>query len=147
MRVSGQDMTGARAWHYPGTRSRLLLVITALTAFCMPVLARAQSTEPGQPNPELFAVRFTTGPNWDETRPANEQEHFRDHSANLSQLRKQGRIVLGARYGEVGLVVLKARSIEEARSFIDRDPSIKAGIFRYSVDEFNVFYQWVPETN
>ena len=112
MRVSGRDVSAARARHCPETCFRLLLVIAALTALCMPGLPRAQSTEPGQANPVLFAVRFTTGPNWDETRPANEQEHFRDHSANLSQLRKQGRIVLGARYGEVGLVVLKARSIE-----------------------------------
>ena len=53
-----------------------------------------------------------------------------EHSAKLKKLRDEGRIRIGARYGEVGLVVLGAASIDEARAWIDADPAIRGGTFR-----------------
>jgi hypothetical protein len=87
----------------------------------------------------LFAVRFTTGPNWDSSKSPNAQAHFAEHSANLSRLRKEGVLVIGARYGEVGLVVLRVPDEDAAKAQIALDPSIDAGTFVAQIDRFMPF--------
>jgi uncharacterized protein YciI len=88
----------------------------------------------------LFAVEFRTGATWNAALPPGQQAFMREHSANLKKLRDEGRIRIGARYGEVGLVVLEAASIDEARAWIEADPAVKAGTFRYTINPFGVFY-------
>jgi hypothetical protein len=97
----------------------------------------AQTAEPKVP---LFAVEFRTGPKWDSAKPAQEQTHFREHSANLKRLRDAGSLKLGARYSDKGLVVLAAATEAEARSEIEKDPTVQAQVFAYEVHPFNVFY-------
>jgi uncharacterized protein YciI len=93
----------------------------------------------GTPPVRTFAVEFRTGPGWDKAKPPNQQKHFSDHSANLRKLRQEGRIVLGGRYGEVGLVLLRATSEEDARALIGADPSIAAGVFVVAVSPWSTF--------
>jgi uncharacterized protein YciI len=88
----------------------------------------------------LFAVEIRTGPQWNAALPPGQQLLMREHSANLRKLRDEGRIRIGARYGEVGLVVLEAATIEEARVWIEADPAMRAGIFRFEIHPFGVFY-------
>lgn len=88
----------------------------------------------------LFAVEIRIGTKWDTTKPAQEQPYFREHSQNLRRLRDAGSLVMGARYGEVGLVVLAATDAAAARAMMDADPSIEAGTFRYTLHPFSVFY-------
>jgi uncharacterized protein YciI len=88
----------------------------------------------------MFAVEFRTGSSWDTGKPPHEQRFFRDHSANLKRLRDEGRLVLGARYSDKGLVVLAAASESEARSLIDVDPSVQYKVFVYEIHPMNVFY-------
>jgi len=87
----------------------------------------------------LFAVRFTVGPNWDAAKAPNEQAHFAEHSANLSRLRKEGVLVIGARFGEVGLVVLRLPDEEAVKAQLARDPSIERGTFKAQIDRFMPF--------
>ncbi len=102
---------------------------------------RLESPNPvAQDTLPLFAVQIRTGARWDAAKPPQEQRHFRDHSANLKRLRDAGHLVAGARYSEVGLVILTAESEAQARAMMDQDPSFEAGIFRYEVHPFDVFY-------
>jgi uncharacterized protein YciI len=94
---------------------------------------------PGAPVLKTFAVEFRTGPGWDKAKPPGEQKHFADHSANLRKLRQEGRIVLGARYGEVGLVLLRAADEAEARALLAADPSLAAGVFTAQIHPFSAF--------
>jgi uncharacterized protein YciI len=96
--------------------------------------------EPPAVEPRLYAVEIRVGPKWDAAKPAGEQAYFREHSANLRKLREGGQLVLGARYGDKGLVVVSAPSAEAARALIDADPSIAHGTFSYELHEFRVFY-------
>jgi uncharacterized protein YciI len=112
-----------------------------------PAALRAQSAAPSAPasaapgaEPRLFAVEIRTGPAWDAAKPPQEQAHFRDHSRHLNRLREQGSIVLGARYGDKGLIVLSAASEAEAHALMQPDPSMQAKVFVYELFEFNVFY-------
>ena len=94
---------------------------------------------PGTPPLRTFAVEFRTGPAWDKAKPPNEQKHFADHSANLRQLRQEGRIVVGGRYGEVGLVLLRATSEEEVRTLLAADPALAASVFTASIHPWSTF--------
>ena len=101
-----------------------------------PVAAPAQIAEKPEP---VFAVTFRTGPGWDPSKAPNEQVHFADHSVNLRELRASGNILLGGRFGEIGLILLKAPSEAEARAMIVRDPSVQAGVFKAEVQAWSPF--------
>lgn len=94
----------------------------------------------------LFAVQIRVGDKWDAAKPPQDQLHFRDHSANLKRLREEGHLVVGARYSDVGLIILEADSEAQARAMMDEDPSFAAGIFRYEVHPFSVFYPGTLES-
>jgi uncharacterized protein YciI len=102
---------------------------------------------PGQASPQgsapdspLFAVEFRTGPGWDSSKPASEQAHFREHSANLARLRKEGRVVVGARYSDKGFIVMTGSSADDVRVLLDADPAVQRRVFDVEVNEFFVFY-------
>ncbi|MES2956565.1 MAG: YciI family protein [Pseudomonadota bacterium] len=88
----------------------------------------------------LFAVEIRTGPQWNAALPPNQQPMMREHSINLRRLRDEGRVRLGARYGEVGLIVLEASSLEEARAWMDADPAMRGGVFRYEIQPLTVIF-------
>lgn len=88
----------------------------------------------------LFAVEIKIGPKWDSTKPPPEQAFFREHSANLRRLREAGHIKLGARFGDKGLIVLAAASIDEARAWMNADSAMQHGTFSFELHPFAVFY-------
>jgi uncharacterized protein YciI len=104
--------------------------------------AYAQVQPPGAPANELplFAVEITVGSKWDSSKPAHEQQFFREHSSNLKRLRDSGALIMGGRYSDKGLVVLAAQDEAHARAMMDQDPSFKAEVFGYQVHAFSVFY-------
>ena len=95
---------------------------------------------PASVTPKLFAVEFRTGAKWDTNKEAQDQLHFREHSANLKRLREDGLLLVGARYSDKGFLVVAAATEDEVRVEFDKDPSVKAEVFRYDVHAFNVFY-------
>jgi len=115
---------------------RLLL----LAGFAAGFATLAAQTPPAISAPRLFAVTFTTGPAWDAAKPPAEQAHFREHSANLARLRREGLLLLGARYADKGFIVLRAESEEAVRAQLAQDPSVAAGVFNAQIDAFNPFY-------
>ncbi|MFN0151800.1 MAG: YciI family protein [bacterium] len=89
---------------------------------------------------KLFIVHFSAGPSWDPDKPPNEQTSFGEHGRNLKRLRDEGSIVLGARYGDKGMIVLRSLSEDEARAILSADPGVVAGIFTFEVFELRPFY-------
>jgi uncharacterized protein YciI len=132
------------------TRRRFLSLAAAAATLAPHGLAHTQSeaaSAPGmQAEHKLFAVEFKTGPRWQPNKQPGEQEHFREHSTNLRRLREQGRLVLGARYGDKGLVILAAESESAARAMVEQDLSVKNGVFGYELHEFSVFYGGAVQT-
>jgi uncharacterized protein YciI len=107
----------------------------------------AAASAPAAPALRWFAIELRTGPRWEATKPPQEQAGFREHSAHLRTLRQQGHIAMGARYGEVGLIVVRAAHAAEARALFDADPTVQQQVFAIAVHEMGVFYPgWVgPE--
>lgn len=88
----------------------------------------------------LYIVTYTTGPSWDFAKKPAEQPYFKEHSANLGKLRKDGVIKIGARSGEKGIIVLAAGSLQVATEMIFNDPAVANKLFLADVQKFNVFY-------
>lgn len=101
--------------------------------------AQAQTPPPAVEAP-LFAIQVRKGPNWDEARPPQAQARFREHGDHLRKLREAGSLVMGARYSDVGLLVVTAENEAAARALMADDPSLAAGTFGIEVHPFNVFY-------
>ncbi len=102
--------------------------------------ASAPAASAAAPALRLFAVEIRTGAQWNSALPPNQQPLMREHSANLRKLREEGRIRVGARYGEVGLIVLEAATIDEARAWMDADPAMRAGVFRFEIHPLGVIF-------
>jgi hypothetical protein len=113
-----------------------------LSMVCWVAGAAAQDAgAPATPDAvSLFAVEIRIGKAWDPAKPPQEQAYFREHSANLRRMREAGSLILGARYSDIGLVVVSAASAAEVRAQLDQDPSFAAGTFVYDVHPLNVFY-------
>jgi uncharacterized protein YciI len=114
------------------------LLLTATVA--LTTISFAQTPAAPVPAAPLYAALYRTGPKWDTAKPANEQALYREHSAHLAQLRSAGTIVMGARYADVGLIVVPAASEADARKIFEADPSVVAGTFAVSVHRFSVIY-------
>lgn len=115
----------------------------AALALCLSAVAVAAETAPLTPSP-LFVVHFETGPSWNKSLAPSDQPGFREHSVNLNRLRKEGTIVFGARYGDLGMIFLKADTLDAAKVVIEADPGVRSGIFAYRIAPLRVFYSWQP---
>jgi uncharacterized protein YciI len=119
---------------------RIAVLVLALTASSLLPAQSLPEPDRSSAAPHLYAVEIRAGPSWDHSKKTHEQAFFKDHSANLKRLREQGVLVLGARYSDKGLVLLRAASEQEARAMMQQDPSIRNRVFAYEVHEFDVFY-------
>lgn len=117
-------------------------IAIALSLIAAPPASPQDATPEKAPEPApLFAVVFRTGPKWDAAKPPNEQAFFQEHSANLRRLREAGSIAIGARYADVGLIVVTAKDEAEVRRLFEADPSIANGTFQMDVHAFYPFFK------
>ena len=123
------------------TRHILIYSVLLLASFVLVSAVQSAQQAPAEETPKkLFAVEIKTGPNWDTSKTPYEQAYFKEHSANLKRMRDAGHIVMGARYSDIGLIIISAESAENVREFMAQDPSMEAGTFKYEVHAMNVFY-------
>ncbi len=111
---------------------------TLLTLLCLGLAPLLPAQQPVAP-PNLFALRLTKGPAWDESKGPNEQAGMREHSANIGRMRREGALVLGARFGEVGLLVLRVPDEAAVQAQLAPDPAVAGGVFKMQVDVFAPF--------
>nr|WP_299343443.1 hypothetical protein [Allomuricauda sp.] len=107
--------------------------------FLFPLFVAAQ--EESKASQELFVALYTTGSSWDKEKSPGQQSYFKEHSAFLSGLRKDSVIVLGARYSDTGMLVLKAQSLQAATDLLQSDIAVKEKLFNVEVHTFNPFYK------
>ncbi len=119
---------------------RALATAVLIASAASGVLAQDHQGTAAASDLPLFAVEITVGPNWDQSKPAQDQKFFREHSSNLKRLRDAGVLIIGARYSDKGLVLLAAKDDATARALMDEDPAMKAEVFKYQLHPLNVFY-------
>ncbi len=112
--------------------------------FTLPAAVLAQDVETPDAHIPLkqFIVHFSLGPAWDQQKPPQAQMGFSEHSANMQRLRSEGVIIMGARYAQIGMLIIQSSSLENATAMIQADPAVQNQIFNYTVEPVNVFYSW-----
>jgi len=105
------------------------------------VLAAHTAAAQTAPAP-LFGVHFETGSAWNKVLAPADQKSFKEHSANLNRLRNEGTIIFGARYGDLGMIFVRAESLDAAKALIEAEPGVQSGIFSFRIALLRVFYPW-----
>jgi hypothetical protein len=100
--------------------------------------------EPAQARQYFIAI-FSRGTAWDDAKPANEQVGFKEHSENLRRLRSEKRISIGGRYGDKGMVIVEAKSEDDARSLFTNDVMVVKKTFSLELHQFRPFYKGTIE--
>lgn len=92
------------------------------------------------------AILYSAGPNWIEGRPAN-QQNLGDHAQYMSELVKRGYLIFGGPWRDLpgGMTLIRARSDEEAKAILDRDPAVRGGIMVGELRAWNVVFQGTPQ--
>jgi hypothetical protein len=87
-----------------------------------------------------FVVERRSGPQWDPARPLEEQSGWAEHAAFMDGLVESGFVVLGGPLGDEHRVVLavEARSEEEVRTTLARDPWDQTHLVIDSVDRWTI---------
>jgi uncharacterized protein YciI len=117
----------------------LMLVAAGMTTRASTPARETIDVQEQQPA-RLFAVRYRPGSAWNKDKPPGEQTGFSAHSANLQRLRREGALVLGGRFADVGLVVVKAADATAARALFATDPTIAADVFTIQIDPWSTIF-------
>ncbi|MEM9648968.1 MAG: hypothetical protein AAF969_10835 [Bacteroidota bacterium] len=104
----------------------------------LPFLSFSQNEEKTDSH---FIALYTIGDSWDMDKPPQEQAYFKEHSMFLSQLRKQEKISVGARYSDTGMLIIQGKSEEEVTSMLHEDLAIQHKLFKLEIHPFAPFYK------
>jgi hypothetical protein len=117
---------------------RNLLLLFCIWAASIPSFAQEHSNPAA--SDKYFIAFYTPASAWNKSKPANEQEHFNEHSTHLSDLRKAGKIDIGGRYSNTAMLLVRAKSEEEAKALLHEDPAVKGKLFKVEIFSFSPFY-------
>ena len=113
-----------------------IFAIAAASFLLLASLARAQQKE--QPKEGLKLVQFQLailkmGPNWNATKEEDRNAILKQHLGNAVAMLDSGKAVIAGPLrddtGLAGILILRTTSPEEAKTWVDNDPAVKAGLF------------------
>ena len=89
---------------------------------------------------KLFIVIYTPGEKWDPSKQPQEQPYFSFHSKRLQNYRKDGKILIGARYSNKGMIIMPAATEEDVKTIVFADSAVIGQTFNAEVFPYSVFY-------
>lgn len=93
-----------------------------------------------QTNENLFFVFLNSNPDKPEISESEAEELQTAHLNNITRLKDEGKLFAAGPFeGGGGLLILHAENIEEANSFLNRDPAIAANRFNLEVFPFKIW--------
>lgn len=110
---------------------------TRLLSLALPLLFLSASAVAAQPKEENKMVQFhmailKKGPQWDTTKEAERNSILKQHLGKVIELLNSGKAVIAGPFGDdtqlAGLFIFRAASAEEAKSLLETDPGVKAGL-------------------
>src|SRR5260370_27255748 len=110
-------------------------VLTFLIA-CIFMAPLALAQQKGEPQSKLVHFQMAIlkkGPKWTGAQAPETQKILHQHLINVLALLDSGRAVVAGPLGDdtdlAGIFILRASSTEEAKTWVDADPAVKAGLF------------------
>jgi uncharacterized protein YciI len=112
--------------------SVVLLIIASCLVAAQLTLAR-QNEVPKSKLVQFQMALLKKGPKWDVTATPQRNQILQQHVANVQSMLADGRAVLTGPMGDdtdlAGIFILRASSADEAKTWVDNDPAVKAGLF------------------
>ena len=111
------------------TKSYLLLIVVVLLLSAPAVSAQ---TEPAHKLVEFHLALLRHGPKWTTTDNAEKERLKAEHLNYVLSLLDSGKVIIAGPFtdgGEIaGVFIFRAKSAEEAKAWVDADPTIAAGL-------------------
>lgn len=93
------------------------------------------------PSDSLYVVIYNVGQNWNNSKSPGEQAYFKEHSSHLSKLRNEKIILIGGRYSDKGMIVMKAADYNSAFNIVNSDSAVIVKTFTPEIYPINFFYK------
>src|SRR6185295_3946309 len=113
-----------------------ILAVAAVSFLLLVSLSQAQ--EKDKPKEDHKMVQFQMailkkGPNWEATKAEERNAILKQHLGNVISMLDSGKAVIAGPFGDdtglAGIFILRSTSPEEAKTWVDNDPAVKAGLF------------------
>ena len=108
-------------------------LIIALTYIVPPLVAAQEKKEPQSKLVQFQMAILKKGPKWTGRQPQETQKILHQHLINVLALLDSGKAVIAGPFGDdtelAGIFILRTSSSDEAKTWVDNDPAVKAGLF------------------
>jgi uncharacterized protein YciI len=108
-------------------------LIIALTYIVPPLVAAQEKKEPQSKLVQFQMAILKKGPKWTGPQAPETQKILHQHLVNVLALLDSGKAVIAGPIGDdtelAGIFILRASSSDAAKTWVDSDPAVKAGLF------------------
>jgi uncharacterized protein YciI len=112
-------------------RAYALVIVCSLIA--APLILAQEKKAPPSKLVQFQMALLKKGPKWTEAQTPETQHILHQHLINVLALLDSGKAVVAGPFGDdtdlAGIFILRASSAEEAKTWVDNDPAVKAGLF------------------
>lgn len=109
----------------------VILIVVAICLASATMMAQQKKEEPKMVQFQMALLK--KGPKWDATAEQQRGQLLQQHFANVMSLLETGKAVIAGPMADdtdlAGIFILRASSTGEAKSWVDADPAVKAGLF------------------
>jgi uncharacterized protein YciI len=127
----------------------ILRFIVTCSLIGAPLILAQQTQQPKSKLVQFQMALIKKGPNWDVTAMPQRNQILQQHVASVMSMLVSGKAAIAGPMGDntdlAGIFILRASSAEEAKTWVDNDPAVKAGLFVaeihpwWSEDIFKIF--------
>jgi len=108
-----------------------ILAVAVISLLAMASTISAQQKEEHKLVQFQMAI-LKKGPKWADTKEADRSSIFKQHLANVIAMLDSGKAIIAGPFGDdtdlAGIFILRAKSTEEGKAWVDEDPAVKAGL-------------------
>ena len=108
----------------------LVIVCSLIPA---PLALAQEKKEPPSKLVQFQMALLRKGPKWTEAQTPESQKILHQHLVNVLTMLDSGKAVAAGPFGDdtelAGIFILRASTTEEAKTWVDADPAVKAGLF------------------
>ena len=130
-------------------RVLILTIAIALSLIAPPLIHAQEKKGPESKLVQLQVALLKKGPKWAEGQTPESQKILHQHLVNILALLNSGKAVVAGPFGDDtdlgGIFILRASSVEEAKTWVDADPAVKAGLFVAEMHPWfseDIFKKW-----